>query len=385
MPATGGSASVKLGFVASGSPADARAWSGTPHFALRELRRRGHDVTVIDTARLDRAIVALARTPGIGFAPSREPLTARLMAAIIAPKMRALAPEAIVSINADYKLLPFLDRTPCAYFSDAAVGPLFQYYDRYAALSARSRRLADDQERKVIASRCEIVLASHWAARTAAEHYGVPPARFYVAPLGPNLDPEPGPTAPPPADGPLRLLFVGYDWRRKGGALVLAAFKILRATLKDVELHIVGARPEAARGLDGVRLYGKLSKIDAENARTLNELYRTSSFFFMPSRQEAFGVVLSEACANGLPPVAADTGGLGTIIEDGVNGLLLPLSAGPEDFAAAIGRLWADRDAYLRMRAAARAAYEARLNWRAWGEVMEAALARATGAGGRIG
>ncbi len=52
---------MKPGFVASGSPRDARAWSGIPHFALRELRRRGHDVTVIDTASLDRAIVALAR------------------------------------------------------------------------------------------------------------------------------------------------------------------------------------------------------------------------------------------------------------------------------------------------------------------------------------
>lgn len=123
---------MKLGFVASGSPADIRGWNGIPHFALRELRRRGHDVTVIDTARFDRVIVALSRTPGLGRAPSREPLVAWLMAAIIAPRMRALAPEAIVSINAPYKLLPFLDDTPCAYFSDAAVGPLLGHYDRYA-------------------------------------------------------------------------------------------------------------------------------------------------------------------------------------------------------------------------------------------------------------
>lgn len=229
----------------------------------------------------------------------------------------------------------------------------------------------------MIASRCEILLSSQWAVSTAADHYAVSPARFTVAPMGASLDPEPGPAPPPPEGGPLKLLFVGYDWRRKGGKIVLEAFRRLRADLSDAELHIVGCSPEAARGVAGVSIHGKLSKIDPAAARKLDELYRAASFFFVPSRQEAFGVVFSEACAHGLPPIAADTGGVATTIEHGLNGVLLPLSAGPDDFAQAISAIWGDRSAYLAMRAAAREAYDARLNWRAWGEAMETALARA--------
>jgi glycosyltransferase involved in cell wall biosynthesis len=218
-----------------------------------------------------------------------------------------------------------------------------------------------------------LVVCSDWAAESAAQLYGRPRERFTVAPMGANFDHDPEAVVRPAA-GPLRLLFVGFDWERKGGPLALAAFQAIRAREPGAEFHIVGCRPPGADGVPGVTVHGRVDKQDPAGMGLLTRLFRTSHFFIMPSRQEAYGLVYCEACAYGLPPVAAETGGVGTIVRHGGNGLLLPSKAGPADYAGAILAVWHDPPAYAAMQADAIVAYRERLNWRAWGAVLENVL-----------
>ncbi len=73
----------------------------------------------------------------------------------------------------------------------------------------------------------------------------------------------------------------------------------------------------------------------------------------VPSRAEALGAVNMESLAVGTPVVASDTGGIGEVIRDGVDGFLVA----PED-AAALGahieRLFTDRNEWQMMSMAAR-------------------------------
>ncbi len=113
------------------------------------------------------------------------------------------------------------------------------------------------------------------------------------------------------------------------------------------------------------------------------QLFREASFLVVPSRQEAYGLVYAEACAFGLPSVAADIGGVGAILNDGLNGLLLAPGASADSYAAAVARVWDDEDAYRAMQTAARYAFETRLNWHAWGDATEGLFRNAVARGVR--
>ena len=366
---------MKIVYLSNGTPFDKRTFSGVSYSTFQELRRRYGEVHVVDTPRFDRLIVKAGRLRRYGILPPRSSLVAWAYARMLIPKLEAINPDVVICVHAAQKIVSFVNRWPCMLAADITVGPLLDYNPVYKNISARGRRLADEQERAIVESAASIVLSSHWAAEEGAKHYGVPVSRFVVAPFGPNFEEIPE-VADPAVGGPLKLLFVAFVWEPKGGDIALAAFKQIQLRAPDTEFHVVGCQPQSALETPGVIVHGRLNKNDPQQAEKLKSLFRSSSFFLMPTRYEAYGIVYAEACAFGLPPVAGKTGGVGTIIRDGENGLLLPYDAPPEAYADAILAVWQNPERYQTMRRAARAAFETRLNWRAWGDTVDAELRR---------
>ena len=66
---------------------------------------------------------------------------------------------------------------------------------------------------------------SRWAKYSAMEDYGVPESKIFVNPPGVPLSFWRPPAEPHRADTPVRVLFVGGDFRRKGGPLLLDWFR----------------------------------------------------------------------------------------------------------------------------------------------------------------
>ncbi|MES2492632.1 MAG: glycosyltransferase family 4 protein [Pseudomonadota bacterium] len=368
---------MRIAYIAIASPHDRASWSGVPWYSYHEVKRRYPDTHVIDTPRLDKLITRLAPLARAGVLVSREPLVAKAFSAHVDRRLAAIAPDAVVAVGAAHKIAYIRPKWPVVYLADALFGPIINYYDQYRSLNARTRRVGEIMQRSVV-DRCNVLMmTSQWGVDTAAESYGLPPERFLMTPYGANLEVDPG-FQPPAGDGPLRLLFVGYAWERKGGPLALEIWRELRRRVGDAEFHIVGCEPPEAAGLEGVHVHGPLRKSVPDEYQRFVRLFAESSFFLMPSRQEAFGLVYAETAAFGRPAVAIATGGVTTVVRDGVTGLLLPPGAGPGDYADRILAAWTDPPAYQALCRAARQDYEERLNWNAWGERLEVALRRAT-------
>ena len=90
------------------------------------------------------------------------------------------------------------------------------------------------------------------------------------------------------------------------------------------------------------------------------QVYRALDVFLFPALQEGLGSSLLEAMAHALPCVAAASGAVPEIIENGRDGILLPVG-GPGEFEAGVVRTWAkwaDFQAATRLGNAARARVE---------------------------
>ena len=164
----------------------------------------------------------------------------------------------------------------------------------------------------------ERIAVSEAAAWTARRFYG---GRYAIVPNGVHVPQEIPPHAISPA-GSLKIAFVGQAVERKGLPLLLGAFEGLREHI-DAELTIVGAVESEVEHLQldgrGVTVLGRVS--DDEKHRVIRE----ADVLCAPSLGgESFGMVLTEAFAQGTPVVASDISGYRDVVRDGKDGVLVP-------------------------------------------------------------
>ncbi|WP_372790225.1 glycosyltransferase, partial [Paraconexibacter sp.] len=175
-----------------------------------------------------------------------------------------------------------------------------------------------------------------------------------------------------------RLAWIGADWQRKRGDFAIAVAQALVERGRQVHLTMVGQAPPHGTPLPPfVEHVGFLPRRSPEGEATLRRLLERTHLLLLPSRAEAFDIVVAEAAAHAVPTVACDAGGLSSAVLDGRTGLLLPADASPEEHAAAVGALLDDQDRYRALATAARDDHLTRLNWRSSCELLLSRLARA--------
>lgn len=114
-----------------------------------------------------------------------------------------------------------------------------------------------------------------------------------------------------------KLLFVGRDFERKGGYLVLEAFQKARAKRSDLELYIAGPKEICVEYGAGITFLGDLP------SEKLEYYFNLCDVFCMPSYFEAYGLVFIEALVYGLPCIGRDAYEMPFFIQEGVTGRLL--------------------------------------------------------------
>lgn len=350
---------LQLGFLTPHNPYDRRNFSGTPYFAAKALLARpgltthilGHhpagrfdrllrrsappvDVDALDITGLD-AVVGLVASPLLDRLADRHP---------------------------DMPILHVTDATP-AFLRDAYGWTVPAKDD---AIETRLARQAD-----------VLVYSSEQIAARAGQDLGHPGLCPTTVPFGVNFDSLPERCPKKPALSKLNLLFVGIDWTRKGGDIAVDALRHLRASGLDATLTIVGRCPEEHQNTDGVIYAGFLNKNRPRDAARLTRLYRDAHLFVLPSRADCSPMVVAEAMAHGTPVLAADTGGIASLVGHGGAGRVLAQHTPPRDWAEAIRQMTGDRDAYAFMSDAGFDRAHQSLSWNNWAKQIET-LARET-------
>lgn len=202
-----------------------------------------------------------------------------------------------------------LDATPINY--DELAG---WYGDRVHAAPVEQAKLL--LHRNVMKFAKSFTCWSEWAKQSLVRDYGAPADRVSVVHPGTVVSSFPDPSTRQPRNGkPLSILFVGGDFPRKGGDLLLQ-------TVRDhfrgrVELHLVTGA-DVTPG-DGVFVHRGVKPLSP----ALFERFAQADVFVLPTRGDCLAMVLGEAMAACLPIITTRVGAHAEAVEDGKSGFLI--------------------------------------------------------------
>lgn len=184
---------------------------------------------------------------------------------------------------------------------------------------------------------------SQQASDSLENDFDVQPDRLMLTP--PAIDVGLFDNDAPPAIPP-RLLFIGNDWRRKGGPSLLRWHQQHMAD--RCELHVVGDVPTPTRSTKGIVFHGSVPR-----TVIAHELLPSATALVLPSRLEMTPWVIVEAAAAKIPVIASDVGAVRETVRDGETGFLLRRNHEEEDFVRAASMLLSDASMGERMGLAA--------------------------------
>ena len=356
----GGSAGVKIGIVTqSYYPRFGGVTENVHHTAL-ELKRRGHDVTVITARFRRRADISTVPVQRLGYnilIPANGAFIDFTIGLTLRQQLRRLLrAHRFDLLHTHCPVMPTLP----VFAIQCAECPQIGTFHTTGGVNRLHDAFRDYLARTVVDRLDARIAVSQTAAESAAHYY---PGDYTIVPNGVDCDRfHPG-TLPFPewrGDGRINLLYVGRLDPRKGVDVLLDAMpEVVARTRGRARLIIVGhsvlrprfeaAVPAAVR--DHVHFVGRVPSAD------LPRWYATGDIFVSPATGgESFGIVLVEAMASGKPVVASDIPGYRCVVSPDRNGLLAP-PGDPERLAHALASLALDpaRQAELARRGRERA------------------------------
>ena len=366
-----------IGFMASNPLEDKRAYSGTMYSMAKALEGTGAKVVRIpvDSSSLLRKLYLKAvKEVGRFFPPLKGRLSKRL---VWKSRIAALKLDMSIIEKCDVIFAPMHSGTlfsletskPIVYLSDATFHAMIDYY--WFDFPKRDLEEGELIEKTAIEKATALIYPCRWAADSAVNDYGQPREKITLAYFGPNLDVSKISPHVFSFDGHLDLLFVGVDWKRKGGDIAVGACKWLNENGVDATLHVVGIKSldPSISSLPYVANHGFLNKNNPEEYSKIMSLYNQADCFLLPTLAECTGISFCEASTYGLPCFTHDTGGVSDYVLEGESGRLLPLGSTGEDFGRVIKNSVESGEMEQFSKGARRVVAE-RLSWELWAETV---------------
>ncbi len=256
-------------------------------------------------------------------------------------------------------------------FADFSFYNALNYHPFASKLISFSRREALAVDKYCFQNHQKIFLASDWAKNNTEKAYGLSEGKILAVGRGANLtsgfnDNELNTIIKNRLSSNCKnLLFVGDNWKRKGGDIAFEIVNKLHNSGFNVTLQIVGCTPDNKRIIKShlVEVYPFLDTNKSYDLKIFKGLFENAFLFILPTRVEAFGIVFAEAASFGLPSISFKTGGVGSAVNDGTTGFLFEIKENIDTLAMKVEQLIKEDELYRGVSQAAFRKYSEELNW----------------------
>jgi glycosyltransferase involved in cell wall biosynthesis len=350
-----------VGIIGSGriarDPFNRSTWSGSSYFFFTEIKRQGflHRAFGVEVPAWKR-YWQMARNFNFNRTIWREHFYMDLgYRAALTEEIRQQLQAAdyehdLLHVGAMYNVGRLAEgKTRCFSYHDGNLAELLRSPYAPKGLSDKVIDGAMAYERAAHHSCAKIFTMSEHIRQSFITDFGMPADRVVAIGGGINFDSMPEPVSDKRYDS-REVLFIGIDFPRKGGWELLKAWRGVMARFPQARLHLVGPKelvipPELQAG---VEYHGFLSKFKPDDQAKLNDLFRRSCLFVMPSLYEPFGIAPLEAMVYQIPCIVTNRWALKEMVTPGQTGDLVECGSA-DDLEAKLTSLLADPEGLRRM------------------------------------
>ncbi|MBI5323793.1 MAG: glycosyltransferase family 4 protein [Ignavibacteriae bacterium] len=364
---------MKIAFTSIFDIDDPNAISGTLYFISKYLQK--HELDVIHIDKLDKFFYKFLKYKSVfhsinkkKYLRMRDPFFIKQINKQIERQIEKTKPDIILSQGSlEVSLLKC--KQPIIIWCDGNFFDLINKHPHYKNLTSKTIDDSFKLEQMAYDKAALLLFPSEWAAQSTVNNYNVNPSKVKVVQYGANIENElpyesiKNKILSRPKDV-IKILFSGVDWHYKGGDILIEAGKLLIDKGYKIEINIIGCNPNLdTEILKFTKVHGFLKKSEEIGNNLLQQLYLNSNFFVLPTRYETYGISFCEANAYGLPVFGTNTGGVPSIINNGINGYLIEQKDSSIFIAEKINYLFSNYEEYINLSISSYNEFKTRLNW----------------------
>lgn len=273
-------------------------------------------------------------------------------------------PDVIFSKNLA-PLVRFHAQLPVVYMLDSTVAGFNRGWPTFSRLE--NWRMVE-WEKKVLKQSSSVITRSEWTRQSLIEDYHYPAERIHIVHNGSSLPDHVIPQEienEPPDFSTIRLLFVGRVMHLKGIDIAIEIVNQLNECGRQADLRIVGLE---GQDQDHIHYMGSFKKSIEDQLIAYANQYRWPHFLLHPARYDAAPIVTAEAAAFGVPTLTNNVGGIASMVQDGLSGVVLPALSPAAEYVKKIVYYADHPHEYMALRRTTRERYEKELNWNVAGK-----------------
>lgn len=371
----------KIGFISSQDPRDKKAWSGTYHKMVETLEQYFEVVALGPIPKSNKISGLLARIDKLHqflfrkkYNREHNYIRSKYYASVLNKRLKQESLDLVFAPASTSELAFLKTNLPICKLEDATFKQLISYYDDFSTFSKLSISEAKIIDKKAVKKASFHVFSSTWAQNSLVADYHISKEKTAVVKFGANINHKPSKKEIENREysKTIQLLFLGKYWKRKGGDIAFQIFKELLQLRCDVHFTVCGCIPPVQH--EKMTVIPFLNKNNPKEFKAFNKVLYSSHLLLLPTKADCTPIVFCEANAYGLPVITTLTGGVGSVIENNVNGYALAENKEIKDYVDAIESLINDRRKLQKLALSSRNKYEEELNWNVWGAKMQTIL-----------